>query len=137
MHRALGKQFDHIVTNPPYYNQKNFRRSINKGDANYETIELKQWIDFCIQSLKKHGKLHLIHLPSRLGDILNALHGQAGKIVITPIYSKKNQNAKRVIVQCEKGSQSDTVITSNIVVHNTDGGYTDTVKSFLLNCGRE
>lgn len=126
-----SKYFDHVITNPPFFEDRSSRISHTKRLANFETIELKTWIALCLKKLKNNGMFSIIHNASRIGEIMQSVDGILGDIEIIPIYSRNGNDAKRVIVCGKKGRKSDTKITTGIVVHNSDGSYTDIAKKIL------
>lgn len=123
--------FDCIVTNPPFYDPDNFRSSEKKFTANFETINIKSWISFCIKRLNNLGYLYIIHIPEKLGAILASLGNLVGKIEIIPIYSRANQAAKRIIVRCKKGSREQLKILPGIISHQENNKYSGTLLSIL------
>lgn len=108
-----GKNFDVILTNPPFYDKSTGRVSPTKTNENHETLDLKIWIDFCLKRLKQKGLLFLIHLPEKLPEILNALENRAGAIEISPVMTT-GDNAERILVKCKKDSATPLVITKPI-----------------------
>ncbi len=126
-----GENFDCIVTNPPFYDSDSFRCSEKKLTANFETIDIKSWISFCVKRLKNRGNFYIIHIPEKLGAILGALGDLVGKVEIIPIYSHSNQPAKRVIIRCKKGSKEPLKILPGIVSHRENNEYTDQLRSIL------
>lgn len=141
-HEGISKEFlksslfDCVITNPPFY-QKDFNRiSAQKMYANFETVSLLQWIKFCLQHLRNKGKFYMIHLPERLPEILSAFKSQVGNIEITPILSKPETVAKRIIIFAEKGRKAALKIMPPVIVHEENGDYTETVQHILAT-GRE
>ena len=126
-----NKNFDAVVTNPPFYNPENFRSSEKKLTANFETVSLESWISFCLKRLKPNGNFYIIHLPERLEDILKSLGNLVGKIEIFPIYSHQSESAKRIIVKCKKASREPLKILPGLVLHKSDSEYTDNIKLIL------
>lgn len=126
-----GKNFDCVVTNPPFYNLGSFRSSEKKLTANFETISIENWISFCIKRLRNQGIFYIIHIPEKLNSILVAFGDSVGKIEIVPIYSHSNQCAKRIIVKCKKGSKEPLKILPGIISHQENNEYSDTLKSIL------
>ena len=125
------RNFDCIVTNPPFYDPDSFRSSKRKATANFETIDIKSWISFCMKRLKNRGSFYIIHVPEKLSSILTAFRDLVGKIEIIPIYSRSNQTAKRIIIKCKKGSREHLKILPGIVAHRENNEYTDLLKSVL------
>ncbi|MBO7605334.1 MAG: methyltransferase domain-containing protein [Elusimicrobiaceae bacterium] len=123
--------FDAVVTNPPY--AKDGSVSPNKSKALAHTqndMTLEQWLSFCLKMLKPFGKLYLIHKAEALDEILNILYQKTGDITILPIYSKKGQNATRVIIRAQKDSKAPLKILPPFVVHNLKG-YTPAAEAIL------
>jgi len=127
----LKKRFDCIVTNPPFYDPKNFRISQTKTLANFETVPLDVWINFCIRHLKHGGRFYIIHIPERLSDILDCIKMQLGKIEITPIYAYKNQKAKKIIVEAKKGSNEQLKFLPPKIIHNDRGEFSPDMANIL------
>lgn len=123
--------FDCVVTNPPFYDSNNFRISKTKKFANFETIDVKTWLLFCVKRLKPGGHLYVIHLAEKLPQILSAISNKVGKIEIIPIYSYQNSNAKRIIVKCKKGSKESLKILPPIISHDETGNYSSSLKKIL------
>ncbi len=126
-----NKFFDSIVTNPPFFDPENFRSSEKKFTANFESINLKSWIHFCLKRLKPKGSFYIIHIPEKLPTILETFGDLVGKIEILPIYSHKNKSAKRIIVKCKKGSKESLKILPGLVSHESNNDYTENLKLIL------
>lgn len=126
-----GENFDCIVTNPPFYDPDSFRISEKKLTANFETIDIKSWISFCMKRLKNRGNFYIIHIPEKLDAILASFKDMVGKIEIIPMYSHSNQSAKRIIIKCKKGSREPLKILPGIVSHQKNNEYTDLLRSIL------
>lgn len=126
-----NENFDSVVTNPPFYNPENFRSSEKKFAANFETICLKSWISFCLKRLKPNGNFYIIHLPERLGHILESLGDLVGKIEVLSVYSHKKESAKRIIVKCKKASKEPLKVLPGLISHKDNNEYTECVRSIL------
>ncbi|GHU19071.1 methyltransferase [Alphaproteobacteria bacterium] len=131
-HKNLhNKLFDHVVTNPPFFNKRSARVSDLKLLANFETMELSDWISCCLKNLKNGGMFYIIHHASRICDILSSLAKKAGATEIIPIFPKDDQDAIRVIVKCKKGSMESTRITSGLILHDKEGNFSESAKAIL------
>jgi FkbM family methyltransferase len=130
---ALSKEgaFDHVVTNPPFFEEKSSRISDSKKLANFETISLVEWISLCLNNLKNKGIFSIIHRVSRLEEILSTLKGRAGAVKITPIFPKSDREANRIVVQAKKSSKSETTILPGIIVHQENGSYSENLRKIL------
>ncbi|MDR2681575.1 MAG: methyltransferase [Holosporaceae bacterium] len=125
------KNFDHVVTNPPFFSRESSRISNTKLLANFETLKLSDWLSLCVKKLKNGGRLHIIHHASRVGDILSSLDKKVGALEITPIFPKNGMDAIRVIVQGQKGSRKSTKITGGLVLHDKNGNFSENIKKIL------
>ena len=117
--------FHHVITNPPY--AQNDMPSPNESKAfahNHHDFSLKKWLEFCLKMLRPFGFLYVIHRAEALSDILFALHKKTGNIQVFPLYSKKGQAAKRVMIVAQKDSKTPLKIHPPFVVHADNGEYT-------------
>ncbi len=126
--------FNHVISNPPY--SLNDMPSPNKSKAlahNHSGQTLTEWINFCIKMLKPFGFLYLINRAEAINETLHALYGKAGNIQIIPLYSKKGQSAKRVMIIAQKDSKTPAKILEPIYTHNQDGSYSEKAQAILRN----
>jgi len=124
--------FHHVVTNPPY--AQNDMPSPNKSKAfahNHHDFSLTKWLDFCLKMLKPFGFLYLIHRAEALEEIVFALHKKAGNIRVIPLYSKKGQPAKRIMLIAQKDSKTPLKIYPPFVIHSKEGNYTKAAEKIL------
>lgn len=127
-------QFDHVVSNPPYYSDAAARLSQNhlKRRANsMAPLGLERWIKFMTSMVRNDGCLSLVHLAERLDELLKLLSGRFGALQIFPIYPRAGKAAIRVIIRGRKGSRAPLRLHSGIVLHEGDGSYTPEALSVL------
>ncbi len=129
--------FDHVITNPPFYENGSAQASPNdiKSKAHLEgDADLPQWLQFCIARLKPKGTLSIIHRTDRLQDILRALSvGKCGHICILPLWPNDQTPAKRVLVQSIKGNASPMKLLRGLVLHENNGKPTEVAEKILRN----
>lgn len=117
--------FAHVISNPPYTDHDMPSPKLGKALAhNGQDFSLTTWIKFCIKMLQPQGYFYMINRAEAITEILAALHGKMGEINIIPLYSKKNQNAKRIIITARKDSKAPTTIHPGLVIHEENGEYT-------------
>ena len=93
--------------------------------ANREsTVDLAAWLRFAITMLRPKGTLVMIHRADRLDDLLAALQGKVGEIVLFPLWPKTNRPAKRVLIRARKAMQTPLSLLPGLVLHEEDGRYT-------------
>lgn len=124
--------YDVVVTNPPYSDHDMPSPNSSKAAAhNLGEMDLGQWLKFCLKMAKPFGKIYMVNRVEALPVICAELKGKAGNIKILPIYSKKGQKAKRVIVCAQKDSKAPCEILPPLIVHSADGSYTEKAENIL------
>lgn len=124
--------FDVVISNPPYSESDMPSPNISKATAhNLNDGGLAGWLMFCLKMTKPFGKIYIINRAEALPHICAVLYGKAGGMTILPVYSKKGQEAKRVIVCAQKDSKAPARILPPFAVHNEAGEYTDEAQRIL------
>ena len=77
----------------------------------------------------------MIHRVDRLDDLLAALAGRFGGIVVFPLWPKAGRDAKRLIVTARKGVRSPLRLSAGLVLHDEAGGYTKEADAVLRGAG--
>ncbi|MGI9436456.1 MAG: tRNA1(Val) (adenine(37)-N6)-methyltransferase [Geminicoccaceae bacterium] len=133
--RLTAASFDHVMTNPPFLTSDAATAPPDRqrAEAHVEGgVDLEGWLRGCGVMLKNGGCLTLIHRTERLGEILHALDGQIGDIVVYPLWPKADgRPAKRILVQGWKGSKGAMKLAQGLVVHEADGRYSTTANNVL------
>ena len=118
-------KFGTVVTNPPYAEYDLPSPNPSKATAhNYGEHGLKEWLDTCIKLLAPQGYLYMINRAAALEEILFCCHGRLGGIEVIPLYSKKGQCAKRVIIRAKKDSKAPLIVHPAVTIHDEAGAYT-------------
>ena len=126
--------FDLVVSNPPYLESKQADLPENrlKAAAHAEgDVPLIEWVDAAHLALRHKGRFAMIHRADRLADILAAMKNRFGGIEVHPLFPKPGRDAKRLIVMARKGLRTPLTLSSGIVLHNMEGGYTPPVAAAL------
>ena len=133
--RLQAASFDHVMSNPPFLSpEASTAPPIHqRAGAHVESnLNLEDWLRMSILMLRDSGSLTLIHRSERLGDILKAVDGQLGDIVVYPLWPKNDgRPAKRVLVQGWKGAKGPLKLAPGLVVHEDDGRYSPMATSVL------
>ena len=133
-HREIFKaeSFDAAIANPPY-------TPITKGEANkisgiararHEfTATLEDVVTAARFVLKFHGAFYMIHLASRLCEIVDALHRHQMEMKrLRMIQPKAGRDANLIMLEAVVGSNVGNLkILPPLIVHNDDGSYTDEI----------
>ena len=129
-----GRQFHHVVTNPPFYDSTGASRSDKEQAKAYmANFNLDKWLVYCLKHIRAKGTFTLIHRPELLSEILMILEQKLGGIEIIPIYSKVGQSAKRVIVRGILGSKRPTQLLPGIILHTRADRPTSSANKVLRN----
>jgi tRNA1(Val) A37 N6-methylase TrmN6 len=134
--RALASlaPFDAVIANPPYLESEraNAQSDARKAAATIEgEASLGLWVDAALGQLRPKGTLAIVHRADRLDDLLAALRGRAGEIVVFPLWPKSSIAAKRLIVRARKGLRSPLTLSAGLVLHESDGRYTAAAQAVL------
>lgn len=125
--------FDNVMMNPPYHASETHRvaASTAKASANAAPAsDLSAWITSALRALKSGGTLTIVQKADRLGDILAALDGKAGRIIVLPIQPRAEMAATRVIVQAVKGRRTPLSLRPALILH-AETGYRSEVLEIL------
>lgn len=129
-------RFDHVLLNPPYLDPARARlpedpdRRRSHGEA---AAGLADWLDIGLRRLHDDGSLSVIHRAERLDEILAALAGRAGGVVVFPLWpgGAEARPAKRILLRARKGSRAPLSLHPGLVLHRPDGGFTPAAEAVL------
>lgn len=136
--RLAAATFDHVMTNPPHLAAARARPSPERQRAlaHQETdLDLAGWLAACLRMLKQGGLLTLIHRSDRLSEVLAALLGRAGDLVVFPLWPAAGQPAKRVLIQTRKGARGPLCLAPGMVLHGPAGSFTAQAEDVLRHAG--
>ena len=134
-HRELFKaeSFDLVIANPPYVPVKN--GEVNKfqgvASARHEfTATLEDVVKAARFVLKFHGSFCMIHLASRLCEIVDALHRNQFEMKrLQLIQPKKNRDANLIMLEAIVGGKAGNLkILPPLIVHEDNNSYTAEIK---------
>jgi tRNA1(Val) A37 N6-methylase TrmN6 len=126
--------FTQVMANPPFLEAARASASpvAAKATASVEgDATLADWLSFALAMLRDKGGLTLIHRADRLGDILAALAGRAGGVVVVPLWPGEGKPAKRVLIHARKGIAAPLTLAAGLVLHRADGRNTDAAEAIL------
>ena len=132
-----GNRFDHAMANPPFLEAAEAQASPHPGKtaANRESgATLADWVEFCLARLRARGTFTLIHRADRIDDVIAALHGRLGGIVVFPLWpgpTPAAQPAKRILVQGRKAVASPAILAGGLVLHDATGAFTPETEAVL------
>ncbi len=131
-HATAG--FDLAFCNPPYLDAARADPSPDpdKRRADVEgELPLAGWVAAALRALKPRGTLVFVQRADRLADLLAALEGRAGEIVVFPLWPRAGMPAKRILVRARKGVRTPLVLAAGLVLHEADGRFTPQADAIL------
>lgn len=117
----LEGAYDVVVMNPPYHDARAGTAAADPGRSTAHAMAMEHfddWLRFAVRSLKPRGRVHLVHTGSALPDILAAMSGRFGGVVVKPVLARAGEDAIRVLVAGTKGSRAPFRISAPFVVHD-------------------
>lgn len=133
-HRELFKaeSFDAAIANPPYTPIKNGEANKLSGiaQARHEfTATLEDVVTAARYVLKFHGAFYMIHLASRLCEIVDSLHRHQMEMKrLRMIQPKAGRDANLIMLEAIVGANVGNLkIMPPLIVHNDDDSYTDEI----------
>ncbi|HTH17908.1 MAG TPA: methyltransferase, partial [Magnetospirillum sp.] len=116
--------FDHVITNPPWYEPGTIRppQAESKAIGHMEEVELAEWLAQAVRFLKPKGRLFVVHRADRLGDILAALNPlRVGEVRVFPLWPKQGKAATRVVVVARRDAKTPLEVLPGLLLHHPDG----------------
>ena len=126
----LRRPFDHVFCNPPFHGDEG---ETPPGEARARALmddgKLPAWLTTGLKRTVSGGTFTTILRADRLAEALAALTG--GGVTVFPLWPRKGEAAKRVIVQARQGSRAALVLRPGLVLHEADGRYTPEADAVL------
>ena len=128
------KPFQHVMINPPYLEtaEANIPPDKNKATANFEgKTNLSVWIKCAYSALERKGSLTLIYRTDHLDKLLQCLSEGFGNVILIPLWRKKGEPAKRIIIKARKDVKTKLTLTPGVVLHKKNGAFTSVFQNIL------
>lgn len=130
-----AESFDHVLTNPPYYDRQRSSMAQDRGRdrALGGEAPMALWVGVAAKRLKPKGYLTLIQHISRLPEVLQACEGRLGSVEILPIVSRPLRAPELFLLRARKAGRAAFKLhfpkqmhLSVSAEHHTD--YTDEIR---------
>jgi tRNA1(Val) A37 N6-methylase TrmN6 len=130
--RKLRTGFDRVFCNPPFHDPEGEPSpDETRALALRDTGDLSGWLEAGLKRTAPNGTFTLILRTDRLGEALGALPDQGVRVF--PLWPKRSEPAKRVIVQLHRGKRTPFALLPGLVLHEPDGCYTPEADAVLRN----
>ncbi len=130
----LREGYDHVIANPPFYAAGSVRAAPNEARVRAHVMDrggLGAWVRFLVRYAAPKGTLTLIHRAEALTELLPLLEGRFGAVTVFPLFPGPGEAATRIIVQGRKGSRAGIRLLPGLVLHASDGSYTEEAEAVL------
>ncbi len=114
------QQFTHVMMNPPYFARKDGTAAKDPGrDLAFggDTL-LADWLDVGIRRLAPKGHLTLIQRMERLPEVLRALDGRLGSVVLRPIAGRAGKPPGRFLLRAIHSGRAPFVMAPPLIMHD-------------------
>ena len=127
---ALRRPFDHVFCNPPFHGEEGeVSPDAARARALQDGGKLAGWLTAGLKRTVSGGTFTAILRADRLGEALAVLP-QRG-VAVFPLWPRADAQAKRVIVQVRKDARAPLQILPGLVLHESDGRYTEETDAVL------
>lgn len=126
------ESFDLVLSNPPYrpvaHGQVNARPGVARARHEF-TATLAQTVRAARYALRFHGRLAMVHLPERLGEIMVALaENQLSVKRLQFVQARVEQTPNMVLLEAVAGGAPGGLrVLPPLIVYGEDGSYTPQV----------
>jgi len=128
--------FDHVMTNPPFYERDKIWDSQNDSKATAHALEgvsLEEWLRVTCAMAKPKGTVTIIHRADALPELLAGVEGRLGGLIAFPLWPAAGKEANRVLLRGIKGSRAPFKLANGFLLHDGPGGFTAEADAILRN----
>jgi tRNA1(Val) A37 N6-methylase TrmN6 len=118
--------FDHVVSNPPFYELQAMRPSSERLKARSHALPaggLEAWVRFMVRMTRPGGQVTLIHRAECLDELLTVMAKRFGGLIIQPLHARPGEVARRVVVRGTKGSRAPLRLLPGLILHGAGHTY--------------
>ncbi len=135
------KRFDHVIMNPPYFSRRTGTASDDSGRdmALSGDTPLADWLDIGARRVGPKGYLTIIQRIERLPEVLTALDGRLGAIVVLPIAGREGRAPELFLLRARQEGRAAFRMAPALVMHEgashhvNQESYTAEVRRVLRN----
>jgi tRNA1(Val) A37 N6-methylase TrmN6 len=129
------------MMNPTYFDRKQGHAAKDAGRdiALAGDTPLSDWLDVGIKRLAPTGSLTIIQHFTRLPEVLEAVHGRLGSIIVRPISGHIDADPGLFLLQAKHSGRAAFRMARPLIMHGADASkgdvesYTAEVKAILRN----
>lgn len=135
--RLQDDSFDVVVSNPPFYEPHlgtSAAGALRATSRALHDVTLDDWVRFMTRMTKPGGACLIVHKAERLPQLLSALDGRFGRIIVTPLHARENAPAGRVLLSGIKGNRAPMTLHPGLVLHDDGNSFVPEIDA-VMRCG--
>lgn len=118
MPKALRRDFDHVIANPPYYPAGGTPSPVAaRARALQVDTPLADWVQAAARRLAPGGWLTLICGADGLPEVLAAMGTKLGSASVLPLQPREGRAALRILLRARKGGKGAFRLLAPLVLH--------------------
>jgi len=112
-------RFDHVMMNPPYFDRTGSTAANDAGRdlALGGDTPLTDWLDIGTRRLAPKGYLTIIQRMERFPQVLSALNGRLGSIVMRPIAGRDARAPELFLLRARQEGRAAFVMAPTLIMH--------------------
>lgn len=113
------QRFDHVMMNPPYFDRAAGTASDDRGKdiAFAGETPLQMWLDAGARRVGPRGYLTLIQRMERLPEVLDALAGRLGSVIVRPIAGRAGRAPELFLLQARQEGKTPFRMAPTLIMH--------------------
>ena len=122
------RRFAHVIMNPPYFDRNTGTSATDTGRdiAFGGDTALSDWIEVGAKRVGPRGYLTIIQRIERLPEVLSALAGRLGAIIVRPIAGREGRAPELFLLQARQEGRAAFRMAPTLVMHEGDSHVADT-----------
>ena len=126
--------FDHIFSNPPFYEKGEIvlPKNINKRNAYYgEKDFINNWIKLSLTFVKSKGSITFINHMKNFPDILSLFKNSMGDVTVIPIFTNVEKPATRFLISGVRDSKKPLKLKRGLILNTRNGKTPKKIENIL------
>lgn len=113
------RRFDHVIMNPPYFDRSAGTAAFDHGRniALGGDTPLRDWLEVGARRVGPRGYLTLIQRVARLPEVLEALQGRLGALIVRPIAGRADKAPEHFLLQARQEGRAAFRMAPTLIMH--------------------
>ena len=126
--KVEGELYDAVTVNPPYLplQSGDHKDNVHQAMARHELgCNLEDVVAACARSVRRGGRVSMVHRPSRLADIVDLMR----RYKLEPkrirfVHPRKEAEANMILIEATREGKPEVRLLPPVIVYGDDGDYT-------------